>query len=270
MFQARTWICEEKNILNSWTIFFKNAWQKSNFDRFTVRNYNIIDVISLSSHIWWLFTLLIQYWLQLYLKFSDSTVFQYFFFQIIEMKIFQSIRKSFEILGLNPPNSIKRHSYNARNLITIFVLSVLTIGTNMFLLFYAKTFKELTDSFYTACSSALTVLSFVNMIPKMRKVYELLENFEKLISKSKEKHILNIWKKISIGDLSFSGTQNPVSKAIFQETTKQMEKLCEVAHFTMMTISLPCIMYPKLLISFFIYFTNDFDKSAFELPFPMW
>lgn len=59
------------------------------------------------------------------------------------------------------------------------------------------------------------------------------------------------------------------SKVLFSERLPQIEKLNEIVTFVSVEIALQCLMLPKLIGSFIVYFTTDLRNDSFVLPIPM-
>lgn len=66
------------------------------------------------------------------------------------------------------------------------------------------------------------------------------------------------------------GLENPPSKAICEKTNELVENLSKVVIFACKYGLGPCIVTPKVIVSFFMYFTTDAGNDAFDLPIPMW
>lgn len=49
-----------------------------------------------------------------------------------------------------------------------------------------------------------------------------------------------------------------------------VEKLSRIINFVMMKLGVPLFIIPKAIISYFMFFTTDAGRDAFELPFEMW
>lgn len=66
------------------------------------------------------------------------------------------------------------------------------------------------------------------------------------------------------------GTENPISKAIHEKRSQEVEKWCKALDFIMRKVTLQLSMWPKFVVSMFRYFTTDLGREAFELPYLMW
>lgn len=67
-----------------------------------------------------------------------------------------------------------------------------------------------------------------------------------------------------------SGLKNPKSKEICETTNEFVERWSRICMFVMKYGLGPCIVSPKVIISFVMYFTTDAGNDAFEIPIPMW
>lgn len=70
--------------------------------------------------------------------------------------------------------------------------------------------------------------------------------------------------------ISVLGSQCPTSRKIYEDTNEQIEKQCKLAHLFIAKVTPVSIITPKVLASFFIYFSTNLSNDSFELPFPMW
>lgn len=100
------------------------------------------------------------------------------------MKVLQSVQNYFAIIGIVPPQSHQSHRLNMKNMTMLLIFSLFTVSANVFFVYEAENFRELTDSFYAACSATLTTLSFSTIIGRMYLAFEFIENLESIISKS--------------------------------------------------------------------------------------
>lgn len=57
---------------------------------------------------------------------------------------------------------------------------------------------------------------------------------------------------------------------IYQKCNKQVEKWSASLQFALLKVTINCIMWPKMIMSYFNYFTTDLGAEAFELPTYEW
>ena len=69
---------------------------------------------------------------------------------------------------------------------------------------------------------------------------------------------------------NFLGSQNPASKTIYVKVIHLIDKLSRFANLCILKVTLPCLILPRYVASFYIYFTTDVGNDAFELPLTMW
>ena len=67
-----------------------------------------------------------------------------------------------------------------------------------------------------------------------------------------------------------TGLKYPASKVMHEEANDFVEKLSEIICFIMIKLGVPTFILPKVIYSFFVYFTTDAGGDAFELPYPVW
>lgn len=67
-----------------------------------------------------------------------------------------------------------------------------------------------------------------------------------------------------------SGLENPKSSAIYTKINQQIEKWTKIVHLLLYKISLVSFVSPKLIASYFLYYTTDLGSEAFQTPFLMW
>lgn len=68
----------------------------------------------------------------------------------------------------------------------------------------------------------------------------------------------------------FIGSECPASQQLYTETNQLVEKFTKIMYIVIVYMTMPCILLPKSIHSFYIYFTTDLGADAFELAFPMW
>lgn len=68
----------------------------------------------------------------------------------------------------------------------------------------------------------------------------------------------------------FLGSENPTLKAIYEKTNKTIKSRTRAFTLIHLSLSVPSVMVPNLIISFIIYFTTDAGSESFRMPFPIW
>lgn len=113
----------------------------------------------------------------------------------IKMKIFQSIQKSFSILGIGR----SQHKFNHRILVTSLMFCLAT-GFNSKLLFdgIKGDFKEYANIIFVVSAAMLLNVCFSNLVFKMEKLFGLIDLFEKTVNESKLKMQLIALKCVAV------------------------------------------------------------------------
>ena len=66
------------------------------------------------------------------------------------------------------------------------------------------------------------------------------------------------------------GLENPTSAAIYVNVNERVETWTKLIDFALIKFSIPGVIAPKFIISFYLYFWSDLEADAFSLPFPIW
>lgn len=100
------------------------------------------------------------------------------------MEIFQTLLKYFELLGVCKAQLLKKHVFNLRNMLGLFIFGQHTVLNCVFLLFEADSFAKYTDSYYISSTVFGATLNYVYVVINMGKVFVLIKNLENVIMKS--------------------------------------------------------------------------------------
>lgn len=101
------------------------------------------------------------------------------------MKIFDSIKHYFEILGFISTQSTRKDLINIQNFIFFLVIGMYLTLTTVFAYHEANSFEQYIDSFY-AISSALICLEIYGIcFWEMPKLYRFIDALESTINESK-------------------------------------------------------------------------------------
>lgn len=73
-----------------------------------------------------------------------------------------------------------------------------------------------------------------------------------------------------INNENILGLQCPGSKVIYDETDRQIEKWSEFIRLGAGKGTPICLILPKSLLSFSLYFATSLGSESFFLPMPMW
>lgn len=96
------------------------------------------------------------------------------------MKVLQTVQNNLEIIGISSIQS-KQKIYNRKALLYLLLCGTLIIMNCVFLIDVAQSFKEYTDSIYITSVSVAVFFSLLLLISRMANLFELIDNFEKLV-----------------------------------------------------------------------------------------
>lgn len=191
------------------------------------------------------------------------------------MKLFQSIQNSFAHMGINSDQSIQSHSFNIKNVISILLHITSVISTILYLLKVADSFGDYTNAAFSISGVTVSGLGAVNVIWTMKKWFNVMNDFEKIINKRKSK--IKKLKRFhqnylcNLQNILFSGLINPECDIrTYEKCNRKIEKLCQTIKFYGLKVWPPCIILPKFVFSFYLYFVKNAENDAFELPLYMW
>lgn len=61
-----------------------------------------------------------------------------------------------------------------------------------------------------------------------------------------------------------------MSRVIYENSNQLVEKWFNIFIRLVMFVTLPGLMFPTFIVSYFKYFTSDLGNDAFEMPYPIW
>lgn len=109
------------------------------------------------------------------------------------IKILQSIRIYYALIGINLNLAITNNPFNRRNLTALIGMSMAVISANKFFLSDAETFWEYINSFYATCTVTVAGVNFAVIIGKTANVLKFIQNFEEIIGSSKLLNEQQFW-----------------------------------------------------------------------------
>lgn len=108
------------------------------------------------------------------------------------MKLFESVLKLYQMLGINPSKSKRMNLFNWKNVLVIAVFIQGFIFTALYWIFEAESLPEGGESFYASVIEfANTTYMFVIAL-KMNNLVQLIENLEHFFEKSKFKQLIKV------------------------------------------------------------------------------
>lgn len=96
-----------------------------------------------------------------------------------KMKLFLSVRKFYEYMGVYPSQSRQTFPFNPRNVSILLILTVLFVSMSCSFLFKAKTIIEYAECFYISIATLGCLINFLTSFWKTTNIYMFAEKLEK-------------------------------------------------------------------------------------------
>lgn len=100
------------------------------------------------------------------------------------IKLFQSLQKYNQILGIHPTKPNQSYSFNLRSVFVLLSLISLFTSSAAYLVFKAEAIAEYAQCFYLCITPLAIFINFVAICLKMRNILQLIEKCEEFIQKS--------------------------------------------------------------------------------------
>lgn len=68
----------------------------------------------------------------------------------------------------------------------------------------------------------------------------------------------------------FIGMKTPTMRSMYLAANRETEKWCKVAFVLLVILTPICLVLPKALFIYFVYYTMDVSGDAFVLPYLIW
>lgn len=99
------------------------------------------------------------------------------------MKIFNSTRKIYEILGVCQFRAFEKQSFEIRFWLNLIGITIGTILASTGFIFEANTFPQYTECFYGVITTSICTMNLLVILFRLRKMIELIEDFETTTTK---------------------------------------------------------------------------------------
>lgn len=180
------------------------------------------------------------------------------------MKIFQTSRKLFAVLGVDLYQPIQTHQMNVNILIVFLIFFEMFVCSGVYFLCIANNFSEKSESFYVFYVTIINCAILLIILRQKAKLVEFIENLECFIENSEyNTHISHLTFTISSFVSIILGLNQPKSKKMYENVNRLLEKgskiICWIAFYLLPT---SCYLVP-FLISFLLYFTSDLGNEVF-------
>lgn len=188
------------------------------------------------------------------------------------MKILQLVLRHCAASGFGPSQSTtQKYPINRKNVQALSFLCFAFGCSCAYFFLDANTFEEYTSSVYVSMSLMLIIAIYCTFIWKNQQTCELFNSFEKIVNDSESDfthsiHSLDSSKTFHV----ISGLKYPASAENYVEINEQVEKWTKIIHFVYLKVNLHMIVIPKAILSFYLYFSMDAGRDAFELPYAVW
>lgn len=189
-----------------------------------------------------------------------------------KMKIFQRVRKQYAILGIVPSQKpiTKYVSFNGKLLFGFLLFGCIFASSFLYIVRVANGFME-----HMVCVSAVSAnfiifVCFAAVTFRKTILFESIEHVEQLIDASKATSSIHRRRSLILVCILFLGCKYPQSKRFFSTTRHQIERSSEIIFVVIVKIALQCLILPKCVVSFAVYFITDSGRDSFELPLPLW
>lgn len=171
------------------------------------------------------------------------------------MRALHDVQKSFHSMGFDS----KSKPFNHQILSIAAIVSPAVCFLWVYLIYETDSAQKYTESIYFVIAFTGVCLSFANTILFKAKIFVLIESLHKFWNQSQ----LN-WQS------NHKKPETSNINSILENTNELIEKCSRIGLIVFGYILGPCMISPKVFVSFFVYFTSDLGNNAFDLPLPMW
>lgn len=192
----------------------------------------------------------------------------------MKRKLFKFTQMSFAILGIKSQKSAKKYPFNGKILAVLLLYSFMCISHVIYLIQAvgsANSFAEYTDSIFGTAASISVAIYFAITVYNTSVLFKYIYYCGKSMEKSELIQFIleHAYTKRQV-KLVLLGSSNAKLTALYNELNRKTEKCSKIIYFITTKLSPICIIVPKSIICFFVYFTTNLAADAFELPLPMW
>lgn len=184
------------------------------------------------------------------------------------MKLVVSGQRSLAILGIKPNQSL----FNLNFLFAVFINATNVGGNWLYLIHEANTFVEYANSIFITITITMPAVCVLILAFEKSLIFTSLGLCEQLVEKREN----NKWNILCKSELSncknsnFSGMKTPTQRSMYEEPNRVAEKWSKLGYIGFAIITPIMFVFPKAILVYFIYYTTDAGRDAFDLPFLMW
>lgn len=99
------------------------------------------------------------------------------------MKIFETNQRTFALIGISPPESDQKHSFNVKNSSMFSLLVLGTISSTLYLFCVADTFLDFVNCVNIILGYGVAALVFLIVIFKMKQWFDVIKNLQEIFDK---------------------------------------------------------------------------------------
>lgn len=187
------------------------------------------------------------------------------------MKLFQSVLRSYKLLGIEMSLKHESNSLSLKSLLILLTSIQAMVSSAAFFLFEAQTVSEYGYSFYTSTTVFFNTGYFLIKIWKMPAIFGFINGLEDFIKKSKPSYGFEVhWKRKKTWFLwTILGLDISTSRYMYSKMNEKIEMVSQILHFAFVKVTLPGLMVPFFVISAVNYLMYDLKDESFQLPYPV-
>lgn len=103
-------------------------------------------------------------------------------------KLFWSLRRFYQLVGLQPKRNSRVCLMNWRNVFISFIIMAMFLSTTSFFLFEANSIQNMGISWYISITELLIAIIWWTLIHQISNLFRLIEAVDKSIEKSKRQY----------------------------------------------------------------------------------
>lgn len=185
------------------------------------------------------------------------------------MKIFQILQNNFARLGITS----KRPRWNRQSTMVSLLYSATLLWCSGFLFFAASTLLDYTLNIFITTSIVGISMVLRRTFPKKRTWRFDCVFWGILHKKYTLRHRISgifLFSAIFLYFIKHSESENSKIGDVLDKSNSLVEFWCQVGEFVMLLVTPVCLIFPRAIISYAIYYITNAGNEAFVLPVPHW
>lgn len=186
-----------------------------------------------------------------------------------KIKLFQSLRKYFQILGTYSPELHTNRPFNPRNVFVLICYIQLFVSSLAFSLFEARSVNEYGRNYYGYMTELLFVFIVASQICRMADISKFIENCEEFIARRESNQSIATIERLKI-EIKINFNQlGRNARTFYDEVNEKIERWNKMIYFVTAIVSCAGVILPPLLITTVNYCIYDLKQESYLLPFPV-